>query len=206
MALERGLLVVFEGIDGVGKSTQAGLLHDALKQMGLDVVLSREPTDGVHGREIRRLAMGERDATAPEEEYALFLKDREEHVEALIRPAMKGGRFVILDRFYFSSIAYQGAIGLDPENIRLENEAFCPVPDVVFLFEAPPKLGLERIREKRGESPDLFEKEEYLERVANLFGAMNGDYIHHIDATKSVAAIHDRILKVISAFVPDLPE
>ncbi len=197
MALGKGLLVVFEGIDGVGKTTQAALLHEALKQKGLDVVLSREPTDGVHGRKIRRLALEGRDATSPEEEYALFIKDREAHVEALIRPAIKAGKIVILDRFYFSSIAYQGAIGLDPEKIREENEAFCPIPDIVFLFDGRPELGLERIRNKRGEAPDLFEKEEYLERVARLFRSLTGDHIHKIDAAETVDAIHGKIMKIM---------
>ncbi|MCP4686759.1 MAG: dTMP kinase [Desulfobacterales bacterium] len=195
MTLGKGLLVVFEGIDGVGKTTQIRLLHDALKKKGLDVVLSREPTDGVHGREIRRLAMEGRDAVTPEEEYGLFLKDRREHVETLIRPAMDAGGIVVLDRYYFSSVAYQGAIGLDPEKIRAENEAFCPIPDAVFLFEAPPKLGLQRIREKRGEAPDLFEKEEYLERVARVYSALTESYIHRIDATGSVEAMHGKIMR-----------
>lgn len=197
MKTGKGLLVVFEGIDGTGKSTQAGLLNDRLKQKGLDVVFSREPTDGVHGRKIRELAMKGRDEASPREEYGLFLKDREEHVEKLIRPAMRDGRIVILDRYYLSSIAYQGAIGLDPKKIREENEAFCPIPDIVFLFEARPTLGLERIREKRGQSPDLFEKEDYLERVARVYRSMNGSHIHKIDATGEVEAIHETIMNIM---------
>lgn len=92
-----------------------------------------------------------------EEEVALFLKDRREHVEMLIAPALARGAWVLLDRYYLSMMAYQGARGIDPEVIRAANEEFAPVPDAVVWLDIPVSVALERIG-NRGER-DAFETE-----------------------------------------------
>ncbi len=194
MSLHKGTLIVFEGIDGAGKSTQVRKLDHALRQRNINTVLSREPTDSPYGRKLRQLARAGRESARPEDEYALFMQDRKIHVDTLVQPALADGKTVILDRFYFSTIAYQGALGIDPERIRRENEAFCPIPDIVLLIDIPVTAGLARIREGRGETPNLFEKESYLTDVARRLAALNDACIVRIDGSGSLDDVFQRIL------------
>jgi len=194
MFLKRGVLVVFEGIDGSGKTTQARLLFEALREKGVDVIASKEPTESIYGQKIRKLAHEGRDLKKPEEEYQLFINDRREHVENLIKPALEKNKIVILDRYYFSTIAYQGALGLDPVKIRKDNESFAPIPSSVFLINIPPKLGLKRIQTGRKEIPNLFEKEEYLNKVVTIFDALDDRYILRFDGTNEVHIVHNEIM------------
>jgi len=185
-----GHLWVFEGIDGSGKSTQARLLYGALRRRKLPAVLSYEPTDSPYGRKLRQLALNGREAISRKEELALFVEDRKIHVRELIAPALAAGQMVILDRYYFSTMAYQGALGLDPDAIRRQNERFSPLPDRLFMIEVPVQQCLERIRTQRSETPNLFEKETYLEKVAAIFAALDDDFIVRIDGRQDAAAIH----------------
>ncbi len=201
MRLKRGFLVAFEGIDGAGKSTQARLLYEHLQSRGLDVVLSKEPTDSSYGRQIRKLAQGDRALTTPREEYDLFVNDRRIHVAELIKPALAQGKIVILDRYYFSSMAYQGVLGLDVARIREENESFAPVPDVVFLLRVAPSLGRRRIQVSRNETPDLFEKEESLTKVGQVFDSLEDRYIVRINGSDDQNQVHARITKIVDDVV-----
>src|SRR5207248_1337424 len=117
-----GFFVVIEGIDGCGKTTQAELLAKYCSENNLAHVLSKEPTKGKYGTSIRESAA--RGRLSVEEEIDLLLKDRAEHVKNVINPALRAGKIVILDRYYFSMAAYQGAGGIDPDSILTENEAF----------------------------------------------------------------------------------
>lgn len=183
-----GLLIIFEGIDGTGKSTQVQLLSEALREQGYEVVTTFEPTAGPFGKKIRSLFTN-RASLSQEEELALFMDDRRWHVQELIAPALATGKIVISDRYYFSTAAYQGAAGVDPEQIIADNETFAPVPDCVLLLEAPVALGRRRIKESRQEDPNDFEKEEYLRKVSAVFTALKRDYIKRIDASQSIEAV-----------------
>jgi len=130
--VHKGFLIVFEGIDGAGKSTQAEILMKTLQEKGFSVVYFREPSEGKWGREIKMKA-AHPDSLSPEEELELFLKDRKENVEKNLKPALRGKRIVLLDRYYFSTIAYQGAKGIDQERIKRMNEGFVVEPDLVFF-------------------------------------------------------------------------
>src|SRR4051812_29808874 len=150
-----GWLVVLEGIDGAGKSTVLCRLEEYCAKRGLPTVTSSEPTRGEWGMQLRRsMTAGRLDL---KEELALFLKDRAEHVETLIRPALSEGKVVLLDRYYLSTAAYQGARGAFPEAILRENEKFAPLPDLVILLDFDPAAGLARIR-ARGDAPNTFEQ------------------------------------------------
>ncbi len=186
-----GFLVVFEGIDGTGKSTQASLLQDFLETQGLEVVRSREPTQGPYGKMLRESATSGR--RSPEEELELFMRDRREHVEQLIRPALRSGKAVIIDRYYLSTAAYQGARGLDPETILRQNEAFAPQPDIVLLLELNARDGRRRIHGRGDGDGDLFEEEAELSRVAEVFAALDRPYIHRIDGSGSIGEIHELV-------------
>ena len=120
----KGLLIVFEGTDGTGKSTQVQLLSQYLQDQGYPVVVTREPTEGQYGRKIRSLYM-HRNTCSREEELELFLADRREHVQQLLAPALTQGKIILCDRYFLSTAAYQGARGFDPENILRMNRV-CP--------------------------------------------------------------------------------
>lgn len=189
----RGRLIAFEGLDGVGKTTQARLLAENLARLGLPVVLTREPTAGVFGQAIRRLSQQGRGGLAPAEELALFLADRREHVEKVIRPALAAGQIVITDRYYYSSMAYQGALGLDPRDIEAQHADFAPPPDLVILLELTPAERLDRLRQ-RGKKIDAFEEQDYLAKVAAIFDRLQAPNLIRVDGRGSVAEVQTRIL------------
>lgn len=191
----KGLLIVFEGTDGTGKSTQLNLLAQTLEDKGVDVVRSFEPTNGTYGKKIRAL-YSNRQATSREDELELFLADRKEHVETLISPALARGNVVLVDRYYLSTIAYQGAAGLDPAEI-LKKNAFAPEPDMALLFHAPIATGVIRITENRGDTLNDFEKEEYLRKVQIQFEEMDLPCIKRVDANRSIEEIHQDVLRLV---------
>ena len=174
----RGLLIAFEGLDGAGKTTQLGLLYDHLLDQGYDVVRLREPTDGLWGQKLRRLMVQGRGEITPATELEWFLNDRREHVDERIRPALEGKQIVLLDRYYFSTMAYQGALGYDPLEIQARNEKFAPTPDLLLLLDLPPAVVWHRLN-LRG-TPSDFERLDYLEQVAGIFDAMDFPYLRRI--------------------------
>jgi dTMP kinase len=157
---------VIEGIDGTGKSTQVRLLADWLRAQGCEVVTSREPTDGPWGRQLRESAVTGRLSLQDELDY--FLRDRRQHVDEVIRPALAAGRFVILDRYYFSTMAYQGCRGMDPAVIRASNEAFAPVPDLLLVLDLDVDTALGRVG-SRGDTANEFERHDALARCREIF-------------------------------------
>ena len=193
-----GVLIVFEGIDGSGKTSQVRRLAQRLIDLGYHVVTSKEPTDGPYGRRIKLIAAEGREGVTARQELDLFLKDREEHVREVVGPALDAGRIVILDRYYFSSMAYQGALGIDPDLIQRENEAFAPVPDIVVLFEISPKESLGRIVRGRSAGTDQgFEREDYLARVWEIMAGFNAPYVRKVDATGPAHVVTARIWTLV---------
>lgn len=193
-----GRLFALEGIDGTGKSTQIALLADVLRQGGSEVVLTREPTDGVYGQQIRRLYQA-RGSVSRQEELDLFLADRREHVTQLIAPALAQGKVVVTDRYYFSTAAYQGVVGFDPETIIRQNELFAPVPDLVILLELAPAQAVMRIQRYRQETLNHFEQEESLRQVAQVFKSLDRAYIKRVDASQEIDVIHSQIVAHVKA-------
>ncbi|MDX2008699.1 MAG: dTMP kinase [Myxococcaceae bacterium] len=190
-ALPRGVLVAFEGIDGSGKSTQATLLADWATQRGLDVVRTREPTNGPWGQKVRESKVSGR--LSPGEELQCFLEDRKEHVATLIAPALARGAIVIIDRYYYSTAAYQGARGHDPKALLAQNRAFAPRPDVVFLMDVDPRAGVDRIH-ARGGGVDAFETLPALTRAREIFLSLDEPHIITLDARKDPQALHASVL------------
>lgn len=181
------MFIVFEGIDGTGKSTQVQFLADMLRAKGNEVITSKEPTDGPHGTRLRNSADTGR--LSPQEELDLFHLDRREHIETLIKPALARGAVVILDRYYFSTMAYQGVRGFDPQEIRVINEEFAPVPDHVFILEVPIDTALERIGVRDGEANE-FEQRDSLEKCHAIFSSLTDRFVQRIDATASPEEVH----------------
>jgi dTMP kinase len=186
--VNRGRLLALEGLDGCGKSTQIEPLAEALRRAGHDVLTTCEPTDGPHGRRIREMAhSGE--SVAPEEELRWFVEDRREHVAQLLEPALAAGRVVLTDRYYLSSVAYQGARGLDWGAILADSEREFPAPDLALLFEIDPAAGLARVRARGGAIDRGFERPEVLARVAEIFRALERPYVERIDAAGSAEVV-----------------
>jgi dTMP kinase len=195
MGLNKGLLIVLEGIDGSGKSTQAELLLEDLRRRGLDALSFREPSAGRWGREIKRKARRS-DSLTPEQELELFLKDRKENVRGNLEPALKRKKVIVLDRYYYSTIAYQGAKGIDRQRILELHKPFAIEPDLVFILDVDARKGLGRI-ENRPDKDRLFEREEYLVKVGKIFKRLKGKNLIHIDAS----APPDQIARKIAARV-----
>ena len=196
LSLDRGYLIVFEGIDGTGKTTQCLKLAEYLESRGLPVVRLREPTQGIWGKKIRKILTEGRGDVTPEEELQYFINDRKEDVEQNIRPALSEKKIVVIDRYYYSTAAYQGALGFDPEKIVADNEAFAPQPDLLLMFRGSLENSFERIREGRDEF-SAFEKREYLQKVQQIFDGFRGSHIKNINSDLSVEGVHASVKSVV---------
>ena len=195
-----GFLVAIEGIDGTGKSTVARLLAQFCNENRLSHVVSKEPTNGVYGQRIRDSATKGR--LTIDEELDLLTKDRKEHVNNLIRPALEKEQIVILDRYYFSTAAYQGAHGADAESILKSNEAFAPQPDLLIVLDVSPTIGIERII-KRGDHPNKFETIESLENARRIFQQINRPYKFQIDAESGIEWVIFHVTKMFQSVAMD---
>jgi dTMP kinase len=194
-ATPQGILIVFEGIDGTGKSTQAKRLGDWFTAEGREVVLSREPTAGPWGRKLRDSAATGR--LAAEDELTYFLKDRSQHVEELIAPALSAGKVVILDRYYFSTMAYQGSRGFDPAEIRRKNEVFAPVPNLLLILDLDVDSSLARIG-ARGDVANEFEQRENLDRCRAIFLSLKDEsFARVIDCSGSLDQVSKRVCEAV---------
>ena len=191
-----GVLLALEGVDGSGKTTQAHLLAEALRQRGLEVLLTREPTSGPAGERLRHYLAGPSRHLSPDEELALFLEDRREHVALVIRPALAEGKVVITDRYYYSSVAYQGALGLDPALILAANEAFAPRPHLVFILTLAPKLAVARLGQSPERQRQVSEGQDYLEQVAAIYASLTGPQIHRVDAASPPEIVHATLMGI----------
>jgi len=160
----RGKFITFEGGEGTGKSTQAGLLANKLESLGLSVLLTREP-GGSPGAEIIRhvLLSGAAKPLGADAEAMLFAAAREDHVRCTIEPALASGKWVVCDRFADSTRVYQGILGkVDRRVIKgLERVSIGDLlPDLTLILDVPVDVALERLALRRGgAAPDRFEAE-----------------------------------------------
>ncbi|NJF25395.1 dTMP kinase [Thermococcus sp. Bubb.Bath] len=198
------MFIVMEGIDGAGKSTQAKMLADWFESRGYEVVLTKEPTDTAFGKLIRRLVLtGGKEGIidgariSHEAEALLFAADRAEHVKKLIGPSLRDGKVVISDRYFYSSLAYQWARGLDLEWL-VDLNRFAIRPDLVILLDLPVKESMKRIngRSIKSEFDKIAElqrkvRENYL-KLAEMFPEMR-----IVNAQNTVEDIHRDIVGLV---------
>ncbi len=196
MPVNGGSLIVFEGLDGSGKSTQLPRLAARLEAGGREVVRTREPYDCAAGRRIRELAQLAT-PTAPAEELALFVEQRRVHVRELIAPALARGAVVLSDRYFLSTVAYQGARGFDPARLLAESEAEFPLPDLALLLVLAPEAGLARVAARGGPAEPAFERADFLARVGAGFDALDRPYLARVDASGTPAQVEERIAAVV---------
>lgn len=194
---DTGILIAFEGIDGAGKTTQVDLLEQFFRDAGEPVVRSKEPTDGPWGRKIRASASNGRLSLV--DELHAFTEDRKEHVRNLILPALDDGKTVILDRYFYSTIAYQGTRGADVPAVARLMQEIAPVPDVMFLIDVPPAVGVDRISVGRGESPNAFEQLDCLAKARGMFRSLTDNHpeVVLIDGTRPIGDVRREVLSVL---------
>lgn len=194
-----GALLVFEGLDGSGKTTQCARLAARLRARGRDVVETAEPYDGgTYGPKIRAMS---RSATplAPEEELRWFVEQRREHVRERIGPALAAGKVVLSDRYFLSTAAYQGSRGLDAEAILAANEREFPIPALVLLLEIDTSAALARVASRGGAAEPVFERRDFLERVAASFRRLERPYIARIAADRAAETVAEDVAVVVRA-------
>jgi dTMP kinase len=195
--VKRGKLIAFEGVDGSGKSTQIGLLAEALRERGLPVETTFEPTNGATGKRIRAMAQSN-ERVLPALELEWFVTDRREHVDQMIEPALASGSWVITDRYTLSSVAYQGARGLSPDQILRDSESEFPLPDLALILEIGVDEGLARVRARPGVAEPAFENREFLAAASEIFASLDRHYIERIDGRGEPAVVHSRVVPVMA--------
>ena len=202
---KRGRFIVFEGIDGAGKSTQINLLANYLREQGRAVYCTAEPTESVSGGLLRDALAGVTRRTICEM-AAMFVFDRINHnVNPVngIQKMLNDGFDVICDRYYYSSLAYQGS-GTDPDWVSGMN-LNCPEimrPDVCIFLDLTPEQSMARINRNRA-TQEIYENEEKLTQVRNQFYSVfeqlrERDNIQIVDAYRSVEDIHKDIVTLIN--------
>jgi len=188
------VFISFEGIDGVGKSTQIRLAEDYLRSRGKDVVCTLEPGGTELGQEIRNLLLHRKGDVAPRSEALLYAADRAHHVATKVRPALAEGKVVITDRYLDSSVAYQGA-GRKLAADEIRNISLWAVdgllPDLTVLVDLDPEIAAER-RKGTGQEADRLEREKI-----DFFQAVRDEFL------KLAAAEPERFLVVDATQTPD---
>ena len=203
-----GLFISFEGIDGVGKSTQADLLETWLKAQGKTVVRTLEPGGTEVGVEIRKILLHHRGDLAPRAEAALFAADRAHHVASKIRPALERGEVVITDRYFDSSVAYQGA-GRELSQTEVRDLSLWAVggllPDLTVLLDLPADVARNR-RNGSGTEPDRLESEkiEFFERARQAYldlAKAEPNRFLVIDAAATVEHMQEQIVAKVAGLI-----
>ena len=196
-----GLFVVFEGIDGSGKSTQVTQTAEWLFNLNKrhHVTLTREPGRSEYGVRLREILGSETDPYQRSFELArLFIEDRVTHAQSLVRPALAYGGIVLCDRYKHSTLAFQGAQGLPIEELVAMHPADLPVPDLTLIFDLPVKEAVRRMGAADRKVTEMFERdpafaEKLRSNYRNVQEFLPGEYIRVIDAARPVDVIQSDV-------------
>lgn len=199
--MSKGLFITFEGADGCGKTTQIKLLDEYLRSKGFKTLLTREPGAKGLGEKLREILLNYNGEVSPVCESFLFLADRAQHIDCIIKPAIESGVIVLCDRHTDSTVAYQGyGRGLDINRIRELNKiAVGSVsPDLTIVFDVDVETSMKRV----GKEKDRMESAgvEFFERVRNGFleiAKQEPDRVKVIDSTKSIESIHELVSELV---------
>jgi dTMP kinase len=222
-----GHFIIIEGIDGTGKSTLARAVGDALKARGRKVLLTHEPSGLPSGKLIlERLASGSY-ATSAHEWMGMFITDRRLSIDTIVRPALEAGTDVIQDRSMYSTLVYQGAMGVPEAEILKRHEGWHPTPDLLVILDIAPRFGLARTRKrslglgqrwvrqagqkymfKDGDAPQSTEKLHFLQEIRRRYARIKGDFVVHLSARrkqgqdwadKTTSELRDEVLAALDA-------
>jgi len=194
--MKKGKFIVFEGLDGSGKTIQAALLKLWLKEKGLNCFTTKEPTENITGNLLKVTLYLEK--LAPLTDALLFAADRAEHLDKEVKKALNFGKIVISERYFYANIAYQSAQGVDEKFIEQVNQ-FAIKPDLIILFDIPAALALKRKWNVLYYLPSKFEKSiDFNEKVRKNYLQLAKKYnMKIIDATKS----QDEVFEEVKALV-----
>ena len=203
--MQKGLFITFEGADGCGKTTQINLLKDYLENKGYSVLLTREPGGKGLGEKIREILLNYDGIVADRCESFLFLADRAQNIEVIIKPAIEKGQIVLCDRHTDSSVAYQGyGRGLDIEQIKILNNLATGgmQPDLTLVFDIDVETSMKRV----GNEKDRMESsgKEFFNRVRNGYLELaknEPNRMKVVDSTVSIDEIHQEVIKIIKQYL-----
>lgn len=189
--MKSGKLICIEGLDASGKETQSKLLVKCLKKKGLKAIRFEEPSELPVGRLIKDALHGKIKLNN-ETMALLFAADRAEDTKKNIIPHLKKGFVVICDRYVLSSLAYQSAMGLEPEWIKTINREAL-TPDLIIFMDLKPEQSLKRLKNK-----ELFDKLAFQKKVRGKYLKLIREYRHVIiDAGKTIGEIHGEIVDAV---------
>lgn len=203
--MQKGLFITFEGTDGCGKTTQIERLKEFFEAQGRKVVLTREPGAKGLGIKLREILLNYDGEVSPNCESFLFLADRAQHVDILIKPAIERGEIVLCDRHTDSTVAYQGyGRGLDLNQIKMLNEIATSglKPDITFVFDIDTATAQQRV----GKTKDRMESAglEFFERVRKGYleiAKSEPQRVKVLDATKTIEEISEKVVEYIKEIV-----
>ena len=201
----KGLFITFEGADGCGKTTQLNLLKDYLENKGYKVVITREPGAKGLGEKIREILLNNDGEVSNRCESFLFLADRAQNIDIIVKPAIDEGKIVLCDRHTDSTVAYQGyGRGLDIEQINMLNRIATNniKPDLTLVFDVDIETSMKRV----GNQQDRMEKsgKEFFNKVRNGYLELakhEPDRIKVIDTAKSITEVQKDVTKIINKYI-----
>ena len=201
--MKDGLFITFEGADGCGKTTQITLLNEYFNKAGKKTLLTREPGAGILGAKIRELLLNYDGEVSPNCESFLFLADRAQHVDCMIKPALAEGTIVLCDRYTDSTLAYQGfGRELDIDRIKYLNKLATGGlrPDLTIVFDIDVETSLSRV----GGSKDRMESAgvEFFNRVRNGYltiAKQEPDRVKVIDSSDTIENVHKKVVELVES-------
>ena len=199
--MKKGILIVIEGLDGAGKTTIAKWLVDLFNKRGYSALYTYEPTDSLFVKALKSYA----EYRSAELDALTYAADRLVHLKSKVLPALEEGKIVVMDRYYFSSIAYQGAQGAPIEWV-IELNKYARRPDLAIYIDVEPEIGLKRLSGKTSSSrfPE-YEKLELLRRVREIYMVLvNRGWLILIDGSRDLDSVKNEVLKVITSAFPFL--
>lgn len=199
--MEKGLFITFEGTDGCGKTTQIEMLKDYFEKQGRTVLLTREPGAKGLGTKLREILLNYDGEVSPVCESFLFLADRAQHVDTIIKPAVARGEIVLCDRHTDSTVAYQGyGRELNIEQIKMLNNIATSglKPDLTFIFD----IDIDTAQKRVGKNKDRMESAgiEFFKRVRNGYleiAKQEPERVKVLDGSKSIETIHNELLEIL---------
>lgn len=199
------MFITFEGADGCGKTTQLNLLKDYLENKGLDVVLTREPGGKGLGEHIRKILLTYDGPVSDRCESFLFLADRAQNIDIIVKPAIAQGKIVLCDRHTDSTVAYQGyGRGLDIDEINKLNNLATDgkKPDLTFVFDVDIETSMRRV----GKEKDRMESsgKDFFNRVRQGYlklAKLEPNRIKVVDSTKSIEEVHQKVIEIIEQYI-----
>lgn len=199
--MTQGLFITFEGPDGCGKTTQMNLLAQYFEKKGKKVVLTREPGGKGLGEKVREILLNYNGEVSDRCESFLFLADRAQNIDIIVKPAVEQGEIVLCDRHIDSTVAYQGyGRGLDINEINILNNLATggKKPDLTLVFDVDVETSMKRV----GKEKDRMESAgiDFHNRVRNGYlelAKQEPDRIKVLDATKTIEEIHEKVVEIV---------